>query len=76
MVWAFLHHLPCRKIPFLVAFVQHPQNEKDVHKTELILVDTRLRFLSSTSNHLTTRLCSHYNNKRLVQSLLQSVHVL
>ena len=32
MVWAFFHHMPCRKIPILVANVQHIQNEKDVHK--------------------------------------------
>ena len=29
----FITHMPCRKISFLVATVQHTQNEKDVHKT-------------------------------------------
>ena len=49
--------MPCRKITFLVAIVQRTQNEKDVHKTQQILVDTRLRFASSTSRSNLTSHC-------------------
>ena len=51
MIWTFLHHMPCRKIPFLVAIVQRTQNEIVTH---LILVDT-----ASRQDPLTSRSRSH-----------------
>ena len=64
MTLAFLHHMPCRKIPYLVAIVQHIQNEKDVYKTQLILVTPNQCSVSMTSTSLTSLSRSHVTQTR------------